>query len=249
MGFTKKEKHEDHMENRFAAWLSWFNYDDDDTQKNNYRFIGCDEPSVKSMEKMAKKLWNDICNCQYQIIKDVYIFKDEDIKKFYKDGNNEKEREKIVTDNRCAYCATTAEDLEEFKDIIRSATWQRGGKKWELDRKHCYMATYLEEDKIESFIQTMRGFLDNFFQEFDGETNFEKQTKTAWENIDEDKKKKLLLSMPAPYNSKNCAWICYYCNNAKSDFFTDKEFEPVAAGIGKAIKKILRIHNEKFSKK
>lgn len=36
----------------------------------------------------------------------------------------------------------------------------------------------------------------------------------------------------------NLVWCCYWCNNAKSNFFTDKEFKPIAMAIGEALKYI-----------
>ena len=46
-----------------------------------------------------------------------------------------------------------------------------------------------------------------------------------------------------PYdNLDNIVWCCYWCNNAKSNFFTKDEFEPIAKEIGKAIKKIMEQH-------
>jgi hypothetical protein len=42
-----------------------------------------------------------------------------------------------------------------------------------------------------------------------------------------------------PYdNLENIVWCCYWCNNAKSNFFTVNEFQPIAAAIGNALKKI-----------
>jgi hypothetical protein len=43
-----------------------------------------------------------------------------------------------------------------------------------------------------------------------------------------------------PYDHiDNIVWSCYWCNNAKSNFFTKEEFEPIAKEIGKCIKKIM----------
>lgn len=43
-----------------------------------------------------------------------------------------------------------------------------------------------------------------------------------------------------PYdNLDNLVWCCYWCNNAKSNFFTKDEFETIAKEIGKSIKKIM----------
>jgi len=42
-----------------------------------------------------------------------------------------------------------------------------------------------------------------------------------------------------PYDSlDNLVWCCYWCNNAKSNFFTYEEFKPIAIEIGKALKYI-----------
>lgn len=36
----------------------------------------------------------------------------------------------------------------------------------------------------------------------------------------------------------NLVWCCYWCNNAKSNFFTESEFMPVAKAIGEALRRI-----------
>ncbi|MBK6483549.1 MAG: hypothetical protein IPG01_10550 [Chitinophagaceae bacterium] len=42
-----------------------------------------------------------------------------------------------------------------------------------------------------------------------------------------------------PYdNLDNVVWCCYWCNNSKSNFFTEEEFQPIAIAIGDALKKI-----------
>jgi hypothetical protein len=42
-----------------------------------------------------------------------------------------------------------------------------------------------------------------------------------------------------PYDDlKNIVWCCYWCNNAKSNFFTEDEFKPIAIAIGKALNNI-----------
>jgi hypothetical protein len=54
--------------------------------------------------------------------------------------------------------------------------------------------------------------------------------------------KRLELDRKDPFKSyddlENVVWCCYWCNNAKSNFFTAEEFMPVAQAIGKAISKI-----------
>ena len=39
-------------------------------------------------------------------------------------------------------------------------------------------------------------------------------------------------------NLNNLVWCCYWCNNAKTNFFTDKEFRPIGKAIGDALSKI-----------
>lgn len=42
-----------------------------------------------------------------------------------------------------------------------------------------------------------------------------------------------------PYDDlNNLVWCCYWCNNAKSNFFTEDEFMSIGLEIGKAINKI-----------
>lgn len=42
-----------------------------------------------------------------------------------------------------------------------------------------------------------------------------------------------------PYDQlDNIVWCCYWCNNAKSNFFTETEFAPIAKAIGEALSKL-----------
>jgi hypothetical protein len=36
----------------------------------------------------------------------------------------------------------------------------------------------------------------------------------------------------------NLVWCCYWCNNAKSNFFSEEEFVPIGAAIASALKRI-----------
>jgi len=58
-----------------------------------------------------------------------------------------------------------------------------------------------------------------------------KRYKTRGENLEVDRK-----DDKVGYNKNNCCLACYWCNNAKTDTFTEEEFKP----IGKLIGKILR---------
>jgi len=43
-----------------------------------------------------------------------------------------------------------------------------------------------------------------------------------------------------PYDClDNLVWCCYWCNNAKSNFFSDQEFKSIAVEIGKVLNEIL----------
>ncbi|WP_205503819.1 hypothetical protein [Rufibacter psychrotolerans] len=45
-----------------------------------------------------------------------------------------------------------------------------------------------------------------------------------------------------PYDDlNNVVWCCYWCNNAKSNFFTEAEFKPIALVIGKALFDIIQV--------
>ncbi|HEV7350965.1 hypothetical protein [Telluribacter sp.] len=54
--------------------------------------------------------------------------------------------------------------------------------------------------------------------------------------------KRLELDRKDPYqpydNLHNVVWCCYWCNNSKSNFFTEGEFRPIAEEIGKALRQI-----------
>ena len=43
-------------------------------------------------------------------------------------------------------------------------------------------------------------------------------------------------------NLNNLVWCCYWCNNAKSNFFTVNEFKSI--GIGKLIKRIISVQTK-----
>ncbi len=41
-------------------------------------------------------------------------------------------------------------------------------------------------------------------------------------------------------NLNNLVWCCYWCNNAKSNFFSSEEFIPIGKEIGKKLRNILK---------
>lgn len=43
----------------------------------------------------------------------------------------------------------------------------------------------------------------------------------------------------------NLVWACYWCNNAKSNFFSEEEFKPIAFVIGEVLNSIINKSNKK----
>lgn len=41
-------------------------------------------------------------------------------------------------------------------------------------------------------------------------------------------------------NLENLVWSCYWCNNAKTNFFTYNEFKPIGEAIGKVLKGVTK---------
>lgn len=42
------------------------------------------------------------------------------------------------------------------------------------------------------------------------------------------------------YSEDNCVLACYWCNNAKSDVFSPKDFKPIGLAIGNVIRNIIK---------
>lgn len=42
-----------------------------------------------------------------------------------------------------------------------------------------------------------------------------------------------------PYSRNNCDLVCYWCNNAKSDVFSPKQFQDIGIAIGRKIKEAI----------
>lgn len=45
-------------------------------------------------------------------------------------------------------------------------------------------------------------------------------------------------------NLNNLVWCCYWCNNAKTNFFTEDEFRPIGQRIGDTLRAILENINQ-----
>ena len=142
------------------------------------------------------------------------------------------------TNNRiCEYCGQSEDDLIAFCEHVNRYRYQKG-QAFVTSRRVCFMRDYKDEDFRYSFASQFMKLgedrdseirtilipaIESKLLDADFETSF----------MDE------LLYLPAPYNPDNCVLACYWCNNAKTDAFTDKEFKPIGDIIGKTIKSII----------
>lgn len=60
-----------------------------------------------------------------------------------------------------------------------------------------------------------------------------KRKTTRGKNLEIDRKE------DKEYSEDNCTFICYWCNNAKSDVFSSDEFKSIGLSIGSVIKSYL----------
>lgn len=125
----------------------------------------------------------------------------------------------------CFYCGCSSNEVEKFYDYVES---DRGrGRNFEIDRMHGRMKTYLPKEKRSEFVEWAKKVVVEITDETLSDLRL------ALDDFD-------YLYLPAPYNANNCVFACYWCNNAKTDAFTDEEFMPIGKAIGVAIKEILR---------
>lgn len=141
-------------------------------------------------------------------------------------------------DNRkCEYCGLSENDSKVFYDHVQSYRYQRG-QTLEIDRRVCYMRDFKDEDFRYSFASQFM----KLGEDRDSEIRTILIPAIERKLIDSDFETSFmdeLLYLPAPYNPDNCVLACYWCNNAKTDAFTDKEFKPIGDLIGKTIKSII----------
>ena len=60
-----------------------------------------------------------------------------------------------------------------------------------------------------------------------------KRKKTRGKSFEIDRKR------DEDYSADNCVLACYWCNNAKSDVFSQEEFKPIGIAIGRVIRRLL----------
>lgn len=210
---------QNHIKANITSWLNNLYYEFAADKKKNYNR----EEKAKNKEEII-----DICNVIFnKIYKDDYLFTPEAYNDFLK-GKDE-----------CAYCHTSNNLLKAFYNHVQSDRYQRG-LSLEVDRKVGRMKDYLNDSDREEFIKNvdicLRG-ISNKYTTFNEALKWLKALKKSRVYI--KKYHDELLYLPAPYNESNCVLACYWCNNAKTDAFTDKEFEPIGLIIGDTIRSIL----------
>jgi len=62
-----------------------------------------------------------------------------------------------------------------------------------------------------------------------------KRSKTRGNSFEVDRKNDKI-----GYTAKNCCLACYWCNNAKTDTFSKKEFKLIGEAIGNALKRKIK---------
>ena len=158
-------------------------------------------------------------------------------------------------DTTCEYCNKSLSQLKSFYYHVQSDRYTRG-KSFEIDRKVGRMKDYpyapsgfvekvkeeIKQTIIDSndFLEENKIIQDAFIWLFSYKTADER-LKDKIGTIDEE-----ILYLPAPYTEDNCVLACYWCNNAKTDAFTFKEFTDYEIGtaIGNAIDEILNKSNK-----
>ncbi|MDR0560263.1 MAG: hypothetical protein LBG92_08825 [Prevotellaceae bacterium] len=188
--------------------------------KNLKSWFGWIERTIQNFDKLDKEKKKKIAE---QIFESIY----KNTEYFWGEEEFTSWINKELQSPKCHYCGSTLIELKPFYNHVNSYRWQRG-RNFEIDRKHGFMVTFLKEDKCkeEEFIKNAR-------------TEIEKAARTEIENFDtKGLSNKYYLYLPAPYNSENCVLACAWCNNAKTDAFTEEEFKPIGKMIGKQIAEI-----------
>ena len=130
----------------------------------------------------------------------------------------------------CHYCKLSLKEVRRFYKYVDSYRYTRGNN-LEIDRKVGRMKDmFKSKEESETFAKKMEDSINSI------DSEILKDLRKAF--VFED-----CLYLPAPYNADNCVLACYWCNNAKTDAFTDKEFKPIGIEIGKKIREILKGKN------
>ncbi len=220
---TKNEKK--HLTEILSKWIKWIIYDylkknkKDDKAANNFldKYKAEDYKNLVDTLGLFDKIY------QNKDIEASLCWDEDDFNAFLKDNE----------DPKCFYCKLDGEKLGKFYDIVESDNWTRG-RNFEIDRKDGRIKSYLKDKKRQKvFIAKMRDIINN---NTSCKSDLFEELKTA---LGVDIKGECYLYLPAPYNSKNCVFACYWCNNAKTDAFDEEQFKEIGLAIGEVIKKII----------
>ena len=137
-----------------------------------------------------------------------------------------KSEQQRIEEEGCYYCGISKKEVGAFYRYVKSSIAR--GQNWEIDRKHSRLETYITSNHShETFEKLVKDAVEKTIQ------SSPDLGKALYEN-DED-----YPYLPAPYKADNCVYACYWCNNAKTNAFTDVEFKPIGKAISKQIKNIL----------
>lgn len=119
------------------------------------------------------------------------------------------------------------EAARKYSNII-SRKWNKKLRKQIKWSKKDFISWYINEPKKCSYCGSTLKEIQAFYK-----TSKSKRKLTRGKTLEIDRK------IDNSYSRKNCVFACYWCNNAKSDEFSIKEFKPIAKAIRKIIVKKL----------
>ena len=222
----KSQNGTNHLLGIMSAWVKWTVWDSlKDNKKSADDFL--DEYKAEDYKKLVEDigLFDKVYKDNPIEIEKLRFWESEEFKKFTDKQNQQK----------CAYCEQSPASLKPFYKFVESDQWQRG-QNFEIDRRHGRIKSYLGKAEQEIFIQTMRKKMSNINSSRNN--GLLEKLKTAL-SPNSDPKGENYLYLPAPYNTDNCVFACFWCNNAKTDAFDNVQFKLIGLAMGAVIKNIV----------
>ena len=135
-------------------------------------------------------------------------------------------------------CEMTYEDKKErdaanIYNHLKARIKSKGGLKKFKWKKEEFISWYNEQDKKCVYCGCEKEIIETFYKITKKQNKRPKRGKSLEVDRKEDE---------PGYSPDNCVLACYWCNNAKTDVFTDKEFKPIGKAIGNVIRE--RIGNK-----
>jgi len=244
--YTKDTSGKKHLSARLTAWIKWtiWEYEEGKRDKNKCKKVAT-EKSTNYCKIVADCLFDSIYPKYSKEDKDFwkevgikpYIW-DKDMFEKWRDNLIDKPDDRVI---KCHYCNCSPDTLGQYYELLKSDRWTRG-QSFEIDRKHVRMKTYLKTPlEKDSYINWVKPIIEDALAKCSSDKKIKDSTlipllEEALNDNCKDHDKSNYLYLPAPYNDTNCVFACYWCNNAKTDAFTEKEFKPIGDVIGAKIK-------------